>query len=643
MKACTHLPLSVTARNHSYGKSRLAALVMSSQRPYVPPHNQRHRSHHDGQYADYHHQQSQARRSYDQDSYTYGQERYASHWDNSHAYPSSHYGYDQSMRPPPSAYPAAPYQPYYQGETWQEYASGSSIQHYPQHAWYHQNYNAPDSWHRSQSNSFGQGRNAYDQRNHSYADPVRTSRYHPAERKSFHSYTSTKKAHDARHKGGRYEHSHRPEPAIRAAPRDSYLRQAASRPATLSREEAVGRKLLVVLDLNGTLVYRTKGESGRAVASKKACPRPYLSCFLQYCLGTDTTVASRRSVPEAQRPHGTHFWDKDDTGAFQEPETQGQAEVVVWSSAQPVNVNSMVVASFDAPLRARISRVWARDTLVAPRFYRSKADSVKDLEIIWAELNLWHNGMRSSTRLLADARDCQDRERPDDGPQSEPISAALESALQAAELGPWGAHNTVLVDDSPLKARLQPYNQLTVPEFGGKAAQIMKRYIQQQSAVASDANNSESEDQARITASPELLTKASTIDGSVSTDIRGKKPVAESKLDDVLLQTIGVLETLRYQRDVSSFIHLGGIKGYGGDKTHVEERATQQGSNEGNTPEYWANLGRRACQQLGIDVRPWTPRLSPITQSGHSSDQPVSTNNAADSGADQCDPSQQSS
>lgn len=74
----------------------------------------------------------------------------------------------------------------------------------------------------------------------------------------------------------------------------------------------------------------------------------------------------------------------------------------------------MVKASFDQSVRAQIKRVWARDTLVPNRLFGLKADSVKDLEIVWVELNAHANGRPSPGRLLAEVRDELDRERPDD-------------------------------------------------------------------------------------------------------------------------------------------------------------------------------------------------------------------------------------
>ena len=476
-------------------------------------------------------------------------------------------------------------------------------------------------------------------------------------------------------------------PAIRAAPRPEYIAQAKNESRRLSEDEARDRKLLVVLDLNGTLVFRGKGKNGRAVDSVRAVPRPYLLCFLQYCLGLspNSTSASASAADEGEKgqgkvvdtetkPHGAHFWPTHEMGRVVEPRSAGKAEVVVWSSAQPFNVDSMVRASFDPSVRSQFLRVWARDTLVPARFFQHKAESVKDLEIVWAELNAFAHNRPSPGRLLAEARDEQDQLRPDDAPVSaptapsgpkkykgkhskqrakeekakaKPVSAALEAARTAQELGPWGVENTVLVDDSVAKARLQPWNQLLIPEFDKVEAGRMKKFIRQQlPRVTEEGEGEEAEleydsdlsianeapptpattstsaaiatGEAEAEADAKMEVDEPSIAAEGSDEGEGKKeggekksslkkPIPESRLDDVLLQTIGVLETLRFQSNVSAFIQAGGITGYGQEKARLNEQQRQAKIEAGNTPEYWAEQGRQTCQKLGIEVKAWIP------------------------------------
>jgi len=97
-------------------------------------------------------------------------------------------------------------------------------------------------------------------------------------------------------------------------PDDEYMELSA--PFIAHEEEdplALASKLLV-LDLNGTLIYRNKGGSN----SRISYPRPYLGCFFKYLY---------RPLADENTPRP---W-----------------EVFVWSSAQPHNVRTMLESTFD--------------------------------------------------------------------------------------------------------------------------------------------------------------------------------------------------------------------------------------------------------------------------------------------------------
>lgn len=97
-------------------------------------------------------------------------------------------------------------------------------------------------------------------------------------------------------------------------PDDEYMELSA--PFIAHEEEdpmALASKLLV-LDLNGTLIYRNKGGSN----SRVSYPRPYLGCFFKYLY---------RPLADENTPRP---W-----------------EVFVWSSAQPHNVRTMLESTFD--------------------------------------------------------------------------------------------------------------------------------------------------------------------------------------------------------------------------------------------------------------------------------------------------------
>ncbi|KAF0446453.1 HAD-like protein [Gigaspora margarita] len=99
---------------------------------------------------------------------------------------------------------------------------------------------------------------------------------------------------------------------------------------------------LVVLDLNGTLLYRTK--SGRPVS------RPYIKEFMNFIFNN---------------------------GFF----------VMVWSSAQPSTVKRLVTAAF-GKYEASLIEVWDRESFgLSKQQYYSKSLTIKDLEKVWEKLN----------------------------------------------------------------------------------------------------------------------------------------------------------------------------------------------------------------------------------------------------------------
>ena len=122
-------------------------------------------------------------------------------------------------------------------------------------------------------------------------------------------------------------------------PTAAYLARAALAP----RAAASPRPLLIVLDLNGTLLFRPRRKQPQHFVA-----RPHALPFLRYCLRT--------------------------------------FHVVIWSSARPDNVAAMVANPdlLSSDERARLVAVWARD-----RFGLSRADfgrrvqCYKRLERLW--------------------------------------------------------------------------------------------------------------------------------------------------------------------------------------------------------------------------------------------------------------------
>ena len=171
----------------------------------------------------------------------------------------------------------------------------------------------------------------------------------------------------------------RPLPA--PTPTEGYLRIA-----NLScRWASKPQHLLLVLDLNGTLIYRRK-------ASSRYLPRPSLQTFLDYCFANHS--------------------------------------VLVWSSATPSNVTAICSKIFTPEQRLQLLGEWGRDTLdLTNNEYYSKSQVYKRLERVWEGVALRH------------------------------------SHPEAGNGEVWSQANTLLLDDSVLKAQGQPFNLVEVPEF----------------------------------------------------------------------------------------------------------------------------------------------------------------------------------
>lgn len=172
-------------------------------------------------------------------------------------------------------------------------------------------------------------------------------------------------------------------------PTSVYMAQAAEEPTTV---EASGRTL-VILDLNGTLLYRPNRNKRTMIA------RPFLIPFLRYLFSNFA--------------------------------------VMVWSSARPENVASLVEQSLEEDLRKTLVAQWGRDAFnLKPEHYNQNVQVYKNLDLVWS-------------------KDEIQKQHPD-----------YENG------GRFGQHNTVLIDDTTLKAAAQPHNLLQISEFNATPEQM---------------------------------------------------------------------------------------------------------------------------------------------------------------------------
>ncbi|KAK4152927.1 HAD-like domain-containing protein [Chaetomidium leptoderma] len=168
-------------------------------------------------------------------------------------------------------------------------------------------------------------------------------------------------------------------------PTPAYLQRASM---TTFRLQAP-KPILVVIDLNGTLLHRPHKR-----LPSKFVERPHAKAFLERCLD--------------------------------------QHHVVIWSSARPDNVQRMCAQLLSPQLLARVVAVWGRD-----RFGLSADDYNRRTQCYKRLTRLWEDPVVGTSHPRAD------------------------------QGGVWNQANTVLIDDSVEKARSEPHNAVTLPEFVG--------------------------------------------------------------------------------------------------------------------------------------------------------------------------------
>ncbi|CAG8974755.1 hypothetical protein HYALB_00000366 [Hymenoscyphus albidus] len=122
-------------------------------------------------------------------------------------------------------------------------------------------------------------------------------------------------------------------------PSPQYMLQSASLPVPLQ----VPQHLLVVLDLNGTILFRPNRKQ-----PTKFVARPHALRFLEYCIDRFT--------------------------------------VVIWSSARPENVNNLIEAIIPPHLRQKVAAIWGRDKFgLTPKDYSLRIQCYKRLTKVWSD------------------------------------------------------------------------------------------------------------------------------------------------------------------------------------------------------------------------------------------------------------------
>lgn len=285
------------------------------------------------------------------------------------------------------------------------------------------------------------------------------------------------------------------------------------------------QRQLIVLDLNGSLLYRNKSsKTFNGSKSRSISRRPYVTCLAQYLAHERT----RNAVLVEQRAKKVYWVLPSDIKLAQSlPKKKGKKrrkpkpvmnvesldgemtldidylrkktkshperftllaplDAMVWSSVQPQNLLGMVDAAFGIHQEA-LKACWTRSMLgLEKEGYYNKVQTTKNLERIWWSSN-----------------------------------------------NEYGAKSTLLMDDTAAKARLQPLNLLQISEYTLAEARA--------SNVVGESRGPD--------------------ENGTSKDSRSPEPDEEKEkdVDTTLLAVIGILEEMRMQSNVPAWIKGGGL------------------------------------------------------------------------------------
>ncbi|TCD71081.1 hypothetical protein EIP91_000173 [Steccherinum ochraceum] len=397
------------------------------------------------------------------------------------------------------------------------------------------------------------------------------------------------------------KHDDRPvTPPPRRDPTPAYIAEASQNPYPLDHDAAWNRKLLV-LDLNGTLLHRGMGGAARnkhkphSTAPSDSHDAP--------------AEPAPRPLPRLRSVHPRPYMAAFRSYLFA-PETKAWLDVMIWSSAQPHSVNDMVSQAFKED-QEQLVAIWARDTLgLSNDHYARKVQTFKDLEKPWAELPslLGSRNKRSSTPAS------ERSSRPSSPQMSPPPSSApsLPSSpprhVSDSQDGTHSALTTLLLDDSPRKAELQPYNHVCIPEYDGARRGKDLEILQNEKLVLQSIADRAASDSAGVAQNTEEIPDtedavAETLEDDPSPDEQGKKrkrkdkkakkaaamvaTLAESSArgddpyDQTLLAVVGILDEVKVQGNVAAWIRTGGLWGHPQEAvlTNQDTPASQEVSN----------------------------------------------------------------
>lgn len=246
----------------------------------------------------------------------------------------------------------------------------------------------------------------------------------------------------------------------------------------------------------------------------------------------------------------------------------------IWSSAEAANVQTMCeglcLFTNDGTQAPLLLDLWDRGSMdLTLEQFHSKFPTIKDLNKVWRILK-WdpvdpaapnpallqqHNqdNVPSSGASATSSKSSNNGGgyHPSPSPAPSSVSSSSTATYTKKDLR-WSQKDTVLIDDTPSKASLQPFNHLAIPSW---------KPPNKIGIPTSDPSR-----------------------GSYPSYNGGMIGPGEHKTDTCLVQLVGMLERLRYHTNVSAAIKSSQFEGLGRD-----ERADS-----------WAKFGFEILQKKGI-------------------------------------------
>lgn len=179
--------------------------------------------------------------------------------------------------------------------------------------------------------------------------------------------------------------------------------------------------------------------------------------------------------------------------------------------------------------------------------------------------------------------------------------------------------STLLVDDSTLKAHLQPFSHVCVPEYTAKLRShdlYTWKWSKSASSNATQQNNSRKPRKSKKLPDSQLVLAAQELQSDdhplsmVSSSNASHLASPPSTYDEILLALVGMLEVVKHETDVTTWIRGGGLLGSGesiprpfaGLSTPEPPLQPHMWFDDANTLQAWVGKGRAALDGLGIEA-----------------------------------------